>query len=145
MVRHGALAIVADGRNVGAVTKPRSLTLVAGTVFLLAGCGGGSRAYRVPEVERAFAAHGLAVASIDPPLDLFGKDVRAALSPVRTDSGEVSVMVFASEKAAKAYDRPGLAAVSTIKIGRARNVVVTYEHVSPATAQRIRQTLRALR
>ena len=145
MVRHGALAIVADGRNVEAVTKPRSLTLVAGAVFLLAGCGGGSRAYRVPEVKRAFAAHGLAIDSVDPPLDLFGKDVRGALIPDRADSGQVSVVVFASEKAAKAYDMPGFAAQSAIQIERARNVVVTYEHVSPATAQRIRQTLRALR
>jgi len=70
MARHGALAIVADGRNVGAVTKRRSLTLVVGAVFLLAGCGG-SRAYRVPEVKRAFAAHGLPVDSLTPPLDLF--------------------------------------------------------------------------
>jgi hypothetical protein len=116
--------------------------LVAGAVFLLAGCGGGSHTYRVPEVKRAFAAHGLPIQSMVP-LDLFRgvKDVRAVLM----GSGQVSVTVFTTEKAAKAYDDPRAAAQVGVKTGRARNVVVTYEHVSPTTAKRIRETLRALR
>jgi len=128
------------------VTKPLSSALVAGAVVLLAGCGGG-HAYRAPEVKRAFAAHGLPVDSLAPPLHLFGdvKDIRAVLIPDQTGSGQVSVVVFATEKKAKAYDDPRLAARAAIRIGRARNVVVTYEHVSPARAQRIRETLRALR
>jgi hypothetical protein len=146
MARHGGLAIVADGRNVGAVTKRRSLALVAAAVFLLAGCGH-SRAYRVPEVKRAFAAHGLPFDSVNPLLDLFRgvKDVRAVLIRDQTGSGQISVVIFTTEKAAKAYDDPRLAARAGLRIGRARNVVVIYEHVSPATEQRIRQTLRALR
>ena len=128
------------------MTKARSLALAAVAALLLAGCGG-SRAYRVPEVKRAFAAHGLPVGSLDPPLDLFSdvKDVRAVLTPDQTESGQVSVVVFTTEKKAKAYDRPDLAARAGIRIGRARNVVVTYEHVSPGTVERIRETLRSLR
>jgi hypothetical protein len=123
------------------------LALVAGAVFLLAGCSGGSRAYRAPEVKRAFAAHGLPFDSITPPLDLFRgmKDVRAVLIRGQTGSGQISVVIFATEKAANAYDDPQLAAQAGLQIGRARNVVVTYERVSPATEQRIRETLRALR
>jgi hypothetical protein len=118
------------------------LALTAAAIVLLAGCGGGSHTYRVPEVKRAFAAHGLPIHSMAP-LDLFHgvKDVRAVLM----GSDQVSVTVFTTEKAAKAYDDPRAAAQVEVKIGRARNVVVTYEHVSPRTAKRIRETLRALR
>jgi sugar phosphate isomerase/epimerase len=128
------------------VTKPRSLALVAGAVVLLAGCGGGRHAYHVP-VTRAFAAHGLPVYSLNPPLYLFSdvKDIRAARTADRMGAGQVSVVVFTTEKAAKAYDDPRAAALIEVETGRARNVVVTYEHVSPAEAKRIRETLRALR
>ena len=123
----------------------RWLALAAGAV-LLAGCNGGSHTYGVPEVKRAFAAHGLFFDSTAP-LDLYEgvKDLRAVLALDGMGSRDAFVVVFKTEDAAERYDVPQLAAQVGVQIRRVRNVVVTYEHVSPATEKKIRATLRALR
>ena len=120
---------------------------MAAAVALFTGCSGGSHTYRASDVKRAFAAQGIPVETTTPLLNLFQgvKSIRAVLVPVRLESGECNVVIFTTEKEAKAYDSPRGAALAGLQIGRARNVVVTYDHVTPKTERRIKAALDALR
>ena len=103
--------------------------------------------HRVAAVKEEFAFHGLPLARPFPQLRLFGdaRAVWAVLAPTRDTSGRIIVLVFADRASARAYAPVSGETTIGFMALRARNVVVTYGHVSRRTRAKLEAAMGALR